>query len=493
MRQRGEPGGEGTGITAGLPWFGGGGAGIVGAGVRGFQSWRTGEIVGWFLAQIQTRAYSVDEVVAPYVYVFYVAFVVAFIFTPVMRAVAMHYGIIDRPDRIRKMHTVPVAYLGGVAVFLGWLAGLAVSELLRLHRVDPGWPTDASGLAHPIIPFGIVLGALMIVVLGLWDDVYKIQPGMKILGQICAAAFMLYDGVGTQCLRTPLEWVGSAITSHLGHATTPGAEVVPHGLVVGLSSLAVVGLIVFCCNASNLLDGLDGLCGGVTAVIAAGFLFVAVHLAMVGGGFQTNLDAQRVILGLALLGAVLGFIPFNFNPASIFMGDTGSMFLGYACATMIILMGQGQTKWFLASMVMFALPILDTALAFARRWMNDRPIFSADKQHFHHQLVARGFTVKQTVLISYGLAIFFGLLGTAMVFVRLRYTVAIYLVVFGSIIVAAYKMGMIHERPIGQPMDLDDVPPDAFAPAPQADPATVMEIPAATGDSRESTAFSPLA
>ena len=117
-------------------------------------------------------------------------------------------------------------------------------------------------------------------------------------------------------------------------------------------------------------------------------------------------------MALALLGAVLGFVPFNFNPASIFMGDAGSMFLGFACATMIILVGQEtHPKWFLASMVMFALPVLDTALAFARRYVNRRPIFSADKHHFHHQMVARGFTVKQTVVISYGLAFFFALSG----------------------------------------------------------------------------------
>lgn len=431
--------------------------------------------MGWLLAQIPSRAYTADEVLSPYIYVFYAAFIIAFLFTPVMRAVAMHYGIIDQPDRLRKMHNVPVAYLGGAAVFLGWLGGLAVSEVLRLHRVDPGWPTDSLGIAHPIIPFGIVLGALMIVLLGLWDDVYKLRPGMKILGQIAAAAFMLLDGVGVDCLRRPLQSVGLQIAYHMGHALPAGSPVVPGWIVLAASSALVVALVVFCCNASNLLDGLDGLCGGVTAVIAAGFLFVAVHLAMVGGGIDTNIDAQRVILGLALLGAVLGFIPFNFNPASIFMGDTGSMFLGYACATMIVLMGQGDTKWFLASMVMFALPVLDTALAFARRWMNGRPIFSPDKQHFHHQLVARGFTVKQTVMISYGLAIFFGLLGTAMVFVRTRYTIAIYLVVFGSIIVAAYKMGMIHERPVGPAKDLDDVPADAFTP--DVDPGSVMEIP----------------
>src|SRR6266566_68811 len=155
-----------------------------------------------------------DQVLQHYVWVFYAAFIVAFLFTPIMRGVATYYGIIDQPDRLRKMHNVPVAYLGGVAVFL----------------------------------------------------------------------------------------------------------------------------VVACCNATNLMDGLDGLCGGVTAVISGGFLFLAVHLAMSTGGLDPNLDAMRVVIAIALLGAVLGFIPYNFNPASIFMGDTGSMFLGFCCAVMIILM-----------------------------------------------------------------------------------------------------------------------------------------------------------
>jgi UDP-GlcNAc:undecaprenyl-phosphate GlcNAc-1-phosphate transferase len=196
------------------------------------------------------------------------------------------------------------------------------------------------------------------------------------------------------------------------------------------------------------MDGLDGLCGGVTAIIAGGFVIVAIHLAMFGAAVNTNWDALRVILGLALLGAVLGFVPYNFNPASIFMGDTGSMLLGYTCGTMIILLAQQQAKWGLAAMVIFALPILDTVLAFARRFLKGRSIFEADRQHFHHQLVARGFTVKQTVLISYGLSIFFALLGVAMVFMRTRYTVMIYMVTFAYLIVAAYKMGMVHERPL---------------------------------------------
>jgi UDP-GlcNAc:undecaprenyl-phosphate GlcNAc-1-phosphate transferase len=198
---------------------------------------------------------------------------------------------------------------------------------------------------------------------------------------------------------------------------------------------------------------------------------------MFGGGMNSNWDALRVVLGLALLGAVLGFIPYNFNPASIFMGDTGSMFLGYSCATLIILLAQERPKWFLAAMVMFALPVLDTVLAFARRYVNGRPVFSADRFHFHHQLVGRGLTVRKTVLIIYAIAIGFALLGASIVFVRTRYAIAIYLVVFGSIIVAAYKMGMVHERPrvITERGGLDG--DEVVTPMNEIDSATVLELP----------------
>jgi UDP-GlcNAc:undecaprenyl-phosphate GlcNAc-1-phosphate transferase len=139
-------------------------------------------------------------------------------------------------------------------------------------------------------------------------------------------------------------------------------------------------------------------------------------------------------------------------------------------------MAQGQhPKWFLASMVMFALPVLDTALAFARRWVNGRPLFSADKFHFHHQLLGRGFTVKQTVLLSYGLALGFAVLGSAIVFFRTRYAVAFYMVIFGSIIVAAFKMGMVHERPrVVRRQDLGSG--DVSASGSDLEPSTVLEI-----------------
>ncbi|HZZ43310.1 MAG TPA: MraY family glycosyltransferase [Tepidisphaeraceae bacterium] len=421
------------------------------------------------LAQAATvKSLTWDDVLSPYIYVFYVAFTVSFFFTPVMRVVALYYGIIDQPDRVRKMHTVPIAYLGGVAVFLGWICGLAASQFLHLHVVN-------AGVAGPVvIKFSIVVGGCIILMLGLWDDIHGVSPKIKIFGQILAAAMLLLDGVGTFCTAPVLDPISRIMVQRLG---LPG---IPEWFIVTSSSLLVIAVIVGCCNASNLMDGLDGLCGGVTAIIAAGFLFLSVHVAMFGGGLSVNFDGLRVVLALALLGSVLGFVPYNFNPASIFMGDTGSMLLGYACAVMILLMGQGQhPKWFLASMVMFALPVLDTALAFARRYVNGRPLFSADRFHFHHQLVGRGFSVKQTVMIAYGLASFFCLLGVAIVFMKTRFVGAFWLVIFGSIVVAAYKMGMIHETPrvpVRRPIDDAD---NLVTPTP-AQPQDVIEVPAPT-------------
>jgi len=398
-----------------------------------------------------------DDVLAPYIYVFYAAFLISFIFTPVMRVIAMYYGIVDLPDASRKLHKAPVAYLGGVAVFMGWVAGLAMSQL---HIANPQVGT------HLRVKFSIVVGASAIVLLGLWDDTRRIRPRVKIVGQIAAALLLLTQGVGASCLAPVFSVLDPRLQSVLGPAFHT-----PQYLVSALSSLLVVCMVVGCTNATNLLDGLDGLCGGVTAIIAAGFLFLAVHLAT--EQLSPDWDAVRIVLSLALLGAVLGFIPYNFNPASIFMGDTGSMFLGYACAMMIVLLAQQETKWLLAAMVMFALPVLDTSLAFARRWVNRRSVFSADRHHFHHQMLARGFSVRKTVLISYTLAIAFCLLGALIVYMRTRYAVAFYLVIFGSIMVAAYKMGMVHEKsPVnGGAAEAADAPgaSEASSTAPGAD------------------------
>ncbi|MGA2440986.1 MAG: MraY family glycosyltransferase [Tepidisphaeraceae bacterium] len=373
-----------------------------------------------------------DTVLSPHIYVFYAAFIVSFIFTPIMRLVANYYGIIDQPDHLRKLHTSPVAYLGGVAVFMGWVAGLATSQL---HI-----PQDQIGSAHLQVKLNIVFGALIIVAMGLWDDVKRLPPRGKILGQVIAALILLKGGVGSQCLGPLLSPLGARMQILLGPHFY-----IPQSLTEVLSWSFVIFLVVGCCNATNLMDGLDGLCGGVTAVIVGGFLFLAVRLAV--DAQDQDWDAVRIVLALALLGATLGFVPYNFNPASIFMGDTGSMFLGYSCATLIVLLAAENSKWLLAALVMFALPIMDSTLALVRRWVNRRPLFGADRHHLHHQLVARGYSIRKTVIILYGLAIAFCLLGMLIAYMRTRYAVAFYLVIFGSLIVAAYKMGLVHEKP----------------------------------------------
>ncbi len=386
---------------------------------------------------------SVDDVLKPYVWIFYAAFIVTFLFTPVMRMVAIYYDIVDRPDGLRKMHRRPVAYLGGIAVFLGFLAGLSISQLVQWHHYVPTLPE------HPIVPIPVWVGAMMVVLLGLYDDVYHISPYFKIVGQVLGAVALLAAGVGTQITKMFV----IAVTIRLSKR---GYDIDPHTidmLIYATSCCLTIAIVVFCCNAANLMDGLDGLCGGVTAIIALGFVALAVFIARYpltdnpgAAPYNVASDALRVVVALALLGATLGFVPFNFNPASIFMGDAGSLFLGFACALMIILLGEREARWLLAAGVMFSLPVLDTALAFARRKLAGRRLFSADKQHLHHQLVARGMSVKQAVLTAYGLAIFFVIAGFSMTLMRTRYAAGFYLVLFGFIIVAAYKMGMIHER-----------------------------------------------
>ncbi len=396
---------------------------------------------------------SADDVLKPYVWVFYAAFIVAYLMTPIMRRVATYYGIVDKPDGLRKIHREPVAYLGGIAVFLGWLVGVAVATKCQWH-LGPSWlahygPSTVVPLLK--IPIHIVVSAMLVVALGFYDDIRHMSPKFKIAGQVLAAIVLLAGGIGTTITAPFIENIVLRLPKSLDPHTVH--DIAQWAIYISSCGLTTA-IVVFCCNASNLMDGLDGLCGGVTAIISLGLLVLAINLALypnLTSPVLANRDSLRVVLGLALLAATLGFVPFNFNPASIFMGDAGSLFLGFSCALMIVLLGEAEARWLLAAMVMFSLPVLDTALAFARRKLAGRALFSADKQHLHHQLVARGMSVKQAVLTAYALAIFFVICGIAIIYIRTRYAVGFYLVLFGSIIVAAYKMGMIHERIVKAP------------------------------------------
>ncbi len=409
-------------------------------------------------ATLPQTSYNVSEILTPYMPVFYTSFLITLILTPIMRVLAHRHGVVDDPDGKRKVHTQPIAYLGGVSIFLGWLAGVTISVLLRPHNADQLLLNNIQ------VPPGVLLGAAVVVLFGLMDDVYSLSPKIKLLGQLLAALLLILPGalglgndffLGAQrgltgaASHTGPAWMILDPLIHYGYLSPDISPLLAYG-AVGFSAMVAIFVIIAACNATNLLDGLDGLCSGVTGVMSIGYLVLAVYLAAqimpFAGG--SPVDPTRITLSLALLGAVLGFLPFNFNPASIFMGDTGSMFLGYICGTMILLFGQnGTIRWFLSAIIMFGLPMMDTLLAIVRRKLNGKPIFSPDSNHFHHFLVRRGLTVRRAVLLSYVVAGVFVSFGLVIVIVPTRLAVGIYLVLFGWIVVAAFKMGMIFQTP----------------------------------------------
>ena len=387
--------------------------------------------------------------------VFYVSFLASVILTPLMRVLAHRHGIVDDPDGKRKVHTQPIAYLGGVSIFLGWLAGVCIAVFLRPHNADETFLNNVQ------IPPGVLLGAATVVLFGLLDDVYSLNPKAKLLGQFAAAVMLVAPGAIGVLSGLDSNDFFLGVHNHTGPAWMILEPLRRFGmlsqefysspaLAVGATVASFFGavfIIIAACNATNLLDGLDGLCSGVTGVMSVGYLVLAMYLATASLSVSLTLDPTRIALSLALLGAVMGFLPYNFNPASIFMGDTGSMFLGFICGTMILLFGQnGSIRWFMSAIIMFGLPMMDTLLAIVRRKLNGKPIFSPDSNHFHHFLVKRGFTVRKAVLLSYGVAAVF--VSFALIIVVLPNTQVasgIYLVLFAWIIVIAFKMGMIFQ------------------------------------------------
>ncbi len=392
---------------------------------------------------------SFVSIIEPYMPVFFVSFVVTLLLTPLMRYLALRYGVVDEPDGYRKIHARPVAYLGGVATFLGWLAGILVSAIIRPPSTDPSLLTVAQ------VPPGVIFGAGTVMLFGLFDDVYGLAPRLKLLGQFLGAVILYFLSVNRLGFFGPRIDLANMIVFPLErhHLIAPLQTIAPQTYMTiasMFSAVATVVIIMGTCNALNLLDGMDGLCSGVTSIMSVGYLLLSVYLAAHGLATAsiTSLNPARITISLALLGSVLGFLPFNFNPASIFMGDTGSMFLGFVCGAMILLFGNdGIFRWFLASVVIFGLPLLDTLLAIVRRKLNGRPIFSPDAGHFHHFLLRRGLTVKKAALLSYLIAIVFVSFAFVIVIIPTTMALAMYMVLFAWLVVVAFKIGMVSWSP----------------------------------------------
>jgi UDP-GlcNAc:undecaprenyl-phosphate GlcNAc-1-phosphate transferase len=310
--------------------------------------------------------------------VFLAAALTAFVTTPMVRRMAARFGAIDRPSD-RKVHPRPTPTLGGIAIFLGVAAGLLVASATPSFR-------DVFRLSSE--PIGVLVAGGVILLLGIYDDVRGLAAPAKIAGQILAGGILVLFGV------------------QLVYFWLPGLGVLSLGpdLAVPLTLIWILVMV----NAVNLIDGLDGLAAGVVAIAGAAFFVYAARATepiFVG-------PSPATLFSAAVVGATLGFLPFNFNPAKIFMGDSGSMLLGLVLAAATI-SGVGRTDApsntdlaalsipIIIPLLVLAIPLVDVMLAIVRRMRRRQAVFRPDKQHIHHRLLEIGHSHRQAVLLMY--------------------------------------------------------------------------------------------
>lgn len=357
------------------------------------------------------------------------SFVFALAATWLCKKIAIKFKIVDTPDDLVKTHKEPIAYLGGI----GMLIGLTVGILAGIYclRDEELFSTMLKWL------LGILAGGAIACFVGLTDDIFEITPMKKILGCGFAAVILLL--VSHWYAEDPACDVG--IVPGLRYIAGPLHLPMPKNLEMLLSILVVIFFVLGATNSLNLLDGLDGLCAGVTAIITVAMLLLAIHLAT--WGFSDVGDPVRIIICLGLVGGVCGFLPFNRHPAKIFMGDAGSMLLGFTVAALMLLFAERVPRWWLASIVVFGLPILDTAVALVRRLLNHRPLFVSDRGHIYDQMIDRGIPLKKTVAICYVLAAIYAVIGLVMSQIRTRYAAGVHVLVFLISALIVWKKGYL--------------------------------------------------
>jgi len=367
-----------------------------------------------------------DNIIGPHrpvmwVFHFWPVLVVSFVgslaATWLCKKIAIKFGIVDRPDDLVKTHKEPIAYLGGLGMLIGLTIGILVG--IGCLRYEEFLSPALKRL------LGILAGGVIACFVGLTDDLFNIKPHHKFLGQILAAVILLLVG----------------ITPNLQRIAVPLNLPMPHNLEVTLSIFIVIFFVLGATNSLNLLDGLDGLCAGVTTIITIAMLLLSIHLAT--WGYSEVGDPVRIIICLGLAGGVCGFLPFNRYPAKIFMGDAGSMLLGFMIAALMLLFAEGVPRWWMASIVVFGLPILDTAVALVRRLLNHRPLFVSDRGHIYDQMIDRGIPLKKTVAICYVLAGVYAVIGLVMSQIRTWYAAGVYVFVFAVSGLVVWKKGYL--------------------------------------------------
>jgi len=337
------------------------------------------------------------EIIVAYWPVFIMSFGVALVATPLCRRFALAYKIVDRPDDCLKPHHKPVPYLGGVAIFLGWSAGVALALWMGTHGSESA--ADAGGGSVDLrMVLGIVIAGTVIMALGLLDDIRHVSPTGRLLVTLALGILLVVCGLGDDFVLTFIRQTGVTLLPDL------------RWLALVLSVPVTLFVVMGACNATNVLDGLDGLCAGVLGIINIGFLGLALYLH--ARGVWPPGDVRCVVLSLAVCGAAFGFLPYNRHRATIFMGDAGSMFLGMNAAIVILLFAETAVLRFaLAALMVFALPVVDMSLAMFRRRRAGKPMTQGDRSHFYDQLVDRGYAVPKVAAIAYALAAGYVMLG----------------------------------------------------------------------------------
>ena len=334
-----------------------------------------------------------------YVIAFGIALIVTYVITPAVKCLACRVGAMDNPNA-RKVHHGAVPRLGGLGIYIGFLASVLYSLPLSTEVI------------------GLLMGSAVIIAVGVWDDICQIPAKVKLLGQIFAAVVLVACGVR-------VDWVLNPFGDYIYLSAF---------ISVPLTILWVVGFT----NMVNLIDGLDGLAAGVSSIAAVSVALIAYQMG------QWN----SVAITVAMAGAAIGFLQYNFNPAKIFMGDTGSMFLGYTLAAVSIMgvMKTAATVALVVPVIALGLPIMDTAFAIMRRYSNGRPIFQPDKGHLHHRLLAMGMNQKQAVLLMYAITAVLGIAAVLWAEFDGFYAALIIAVIITAVAVGAKKIGILNDR-----------------------------------------------
>ncbi|GLB60218.1 glycosyltransferase family 4 protein [Cytobacillus sp. NCCP-133] len=319
----------------------------------------------------------------------FICFMASILLTPLVKKLAFKVGATDKPNH-RKVHAKIMPRLGGLAIYVSFIIGIVI-----LRPTDPNEPNAA---------LAIVLGSLIIIMTGMLDDMIELSAKYKLIGQLAAAFIVVfYGGVSVPFINLPF-----------------GGQIEFGFLSLPLTILWIVGIT----NAINLIDGLDGLAAGVSSIALITISLMAI---IMGDGYVAT------VASLVLM-STLGFLFYNFHPAKIFMGDTGALFLGYIISVLALLGFKNVTLIsFIVPIIILGVPISDTFFAIIRRIVNKKPLSAPDKSHLHHCLLGIGFTHRQTVLIIYALAAFFGL--TAVIFSQAK--------VWGAFVVIAVLLILI--------------------------------------------------